>query len=300
MKNTEKQNIALIGFGEAAMTFVKGWGSQWHPYIKAFDIKTLSPSNAVQQEKREDYDRSSVQGGQSLPETLTKSSVVFSLVTADQALIAAKEAANHIGNDALYLDCNSCAPDTKRQSAQIISDAGGRYVDVAVMAPVQADLRKIPLLLSGPHASVALDVLQDLNMSASLLSDSVGDASSVKMMRSIMVKGMEALMMECVLSASKAGVDEIVLNSLHDSFPGFNFKERAAYMMERVMTHGVRRAAEMREVTLSISQLGLDGRMAKATTEWQQQIGELALQTSDLDKGNYQKLANIILKSVGN
>ncbi|NOZ64972.1 MAG: NAD(P)-dependent oxidoreductase [Alphaproteobacteria bacterium] len=304
MKNIEKHfpslsgniNVAFIGFGEAAMTFVKGWQKTDCPNIKVYDVKTDNPSATVRQEKIADYDNLTVMGCESLNIAVTEADVIFSLVTADQALIAAENTTNHIIKDTLYLDCNSCAPDTKRQAEKLISSKGGRYVDVAVMAPVQVNLNKIPLLLSGPHAGAALVVLESLNMSASIIAGDIGTASSVKMMRSIMIKGMEALMMECVLSACKAGVDDIVLESLEGSFPGFEWRERTAYMLERVMTHGVRRAAEMQEVALTIEQLGLDGKMTKATADWQQRVGALGIESNPSDKINYQILAEKVLQ----
>ena len=80
------------------------------------------------------------------------------------------------------------------------------------------------------------------------------------MIRSMMMKGLEALVCECVFAGRKAGVIETVLDSLDDTYPGFDWKKRAAYMLERVMTHGVRRAAEMREVALTVDLLGLKAR----------------------------------------
>ena len=84
------------------------------------------------------------------------------------------------------------------------------------------------------------------------------------------MKGLEALVCECVLAGAKAGVIETVLDSLDDTYPGFDWRKRSAYMLERMMTHGVRRAAEMREVALTVDLLGLDGAMSRASVGWQQ------------------------------
>jgi len=287
--------LALIGFGEAAMTFTKGWQTTGCPAIKAYDIKTNSPSYDIRQKKHDDYDSLGVKGCDSLREALEDANVVFSLVTAGQALIAARNAHDHLKKNILYLDCNSCAPETKREAEKIIAGAGGKYVDVAIMAPVQIDLRKVPLLLSGPHAASALELLEKFNMSTRIMAGTTGTASSVKMIRSIMVKGMEALMLECLLSARRAGVDEPVLESLEASFPGFNWQRRAAYMLERVTTHGLRRASEMLEVSCYIDHLGLGAKMAKATALWQHKIGALELETINSEEINYQILADAIL-----
>lgn len=283
------RKIAFIGFGEAASAFVEGWGAP-SMAIRAYDIKTDDP--ALRDAKHAQYAKAGVTGCDTIEAALEGAELVFSLVTADQAAMAAENAAKYIGRDVLFLDCNSCAPGTKRASEKIISAAGGRYADVAVMAPVYPARHKVPLLLSGPHGEAALEMLTTLDMSGKITPGEVGAASSVKMMRSIMVKGMEALMMECMLSARRAGVDEIVLDSLQASHPGFNWKEQAAYMMERVMVHGERRAAEMREVALTVDQTGLAGHMARAIVEWQQSVGELHLEATSDD---YKILAGAIL-----
>jgi 3-hydroxyisobutyrate dehydrogenase-like beta-hydroxyacid dehydrogenase len=117
-------------------------------------------------------------------------------------------------------------------------------------------------------------------MSATIHDGPVGAASAVKMIRSVMMKGLEALGCECVLAGRKAGVIETVLDSLDDTYPGFDWKKRSAYMLERVMTHGVRRASEMREVALTIDLLGLKGEMSRASVGWQQTSGELGLRAN--------------------
>ncbi|MEP4291210.1 MAG: DUF1932 domain-containing protein, partial [Rhizobiaceae bacterium] len=199
----------------------------------------------------------------------------------------------------LFFDCNSCAPDTKRASAKLIEADGGRYMDVAVMAPVQSKLHRTKIHISGPHSRDAEQLMQQLDMDVTVQDGEVGRASATKLVRSIMIKGLEATMMECVLAGRQAGVDDLVLGSLDKSFPGFNFREKANYMMERVMVHGERRAAELREVTLMIEQLGLDNHMSKATVEWQQKIGEMQLDpNSELAPEDYGPRADIVLAAL--
>ncbi|NQW00173.1 MAG: NAD(P)-dependent oxidoreductase [Rhodospirillales bacterium] len=277
--------LAFMGFGEAASAFVSGWSEGAGLDIRAFDVKTTAGDEQTRAGKVADYVQAGVTGFDDPAAMLGDRMTVFSTVTADQSLVAARTAARSIRPGACYLDCNSCAPDTKRAASAVIEAAGGCYVDVAVMAPVYPKRHKVPLLISGPQAAAAKAVFSALEMEAEVVSDAVGFASSVKMIRSVMVKGMEALVLECVLSGRKAGVDHLVLSSLEKTFPGFGWEKRAAYMMERVATHGLRRAAEMREVALTVEQLGLFGDMARATVEWQQRVGELAVDIGEADYG---------------
>ena len=222
------------------------------------------------------------------------------LLPRDQAHTAAKSVLGLCKTNALFFDCNSCSPDTKRASAQLIEKDGVRYVDVAVMAPVYPTMNQTKLHISGPHEEATLKVMAQLEMNVTSLKGDVGTASAVKMMRSVMIKGIElAVMMETVLSARKAGVDELVLDSLDKTYPEFNFREKANYQMERVMVHGVRRAAEMREVALTVEQLGLDNSMATATVNWQQAIGERCLDPDySLADNDYGPRADIILAAL--
>ncbi|WP_245428194.1 NAD(P)-dependent oxidoreductase [Roseiarcus fermentans] len=289
--------IAFIGFGEAAQAFLAGWRTEpgFVATLAAYDIKTDSPDAAVREGKRADYVRANVIGASTAPAAVAGATSVFSVVTADSAHEAAIAALPGLAPGAFFFDCDSCAPQTKARSAKAVDAAGGRYVDVAVMAPVHPRLHRTPLLISGPHAEAALPVLAGLGMAAAIHDGPVGSASAIKMIRSIMMKGLEALVAECVLAGTKAGVIDTVLDSLDDTYPGFDWKARSAYMLERVMTHGVRRAAEMREAALTVELLGLDPAMSAASVGWQQAIGELRLAATPEEAADYRILADKIL-----
>ncbi|MEO1222687.1 MAG: DUF1932 domain-containing protein [Pseudomonadota bacterium] len=291
----ETARVAFIGFGEAASAFAAGWRDGSSVACAAYDIKTDGPSTAVRTAKQADYRAAAVTGYATLDEALDGQPLVFSLVTPDQALRAAQSAAGRLMPNALYLDGNSCSPGTKKRAASVIDGAGGRYVDVAIMAPVAAAGHRTPLLVSGAHASSALKELSGLDMVADLAEGPVGTASSVKMVRSIMVKGLEALMAECVLAGRVAGVDEAVFASLAKTFPGIDWPNTASYMLERMATHGVRRAAEMGEVEAALRELGLDGPMTRAAADWQAAIGALAI---DLAEDSYQARADTVLAAL--
>jgi 3-hydroxyisobutyrate dehydrogenase-like beta-hydroxyacid dehydrogenase len=294
---TTLQKIAFIGFGEAARAFLQGWRGYGNisARISAYDIKTDSTDEAVAAAKRADYASWRVEGARSAVEAVTDADAVFSVVTADQAHQAAVATLPGLKPGALFFDCDSCAPQTKTRTAAEVEAAGGLYVDVAVMAPVHPRLHHTPLLIGGPRAQAGAEILRLLDMKLEIHDGPVGAASAIKMIRSIMMKGLEALVCECVLAGEIAGVTDTVLDSLEDTYPGFGWRQRSAYMLERVMTHGVRRAAEMREVALTVDLLGLDGGMSRASVDWQQRIGELKLKAKEIGETDYHALSQAIL-----
>lgn len=268
--------IAFIGFGEAANTFAAAMPTADRRRIRAYDIKTLDPAQA--RDKHEDYRRAGIAGTASAPEAIDGAAAILSLVTPRQALAAARAVAETALGGALYFDFNSVAPQTKHMAARLVEAAGGRYVDVAMMAPVDPAALAIPLLLSGPHADDGAIALREIGFTNSRVSGvSVGDASAVKMLRSVIVKGLEALTTECFLAASAAGVADDVAASLHESWPGFDWSRQADYNLERMAKHGLRRAAEMEEAVATLEGLGADCTMSRATVAAQWRIGAMGL-----------------------
>lgn len=293
MTDVRVPKIAFIGFGEAAEAFAKGWGGDVAAGLLAWDAKCPDPEARLLPQQRADATGIVLAGEPAA--ALKDAGVVFCLVTADRAVEAAEQAAAELAPGALWLDGNSCSPGAKRRSAKVIEAAGGRYVDVAIMAPVYPKMHRTPLLIAGPHAGTALQMLEALGMEARISGDSVGEASAIKMIRSVMIKGMEALTAECLLAARRAGIEERVLTSLQASNPNIDWPRQAAYNLERMMVHGRRRAAEMREVAATLTELGLPNSLASATADWQQRIGDLELPAGADD---YPERADAILHTL--
>lgn len=261
--------IALIGFGEAAQAFAAAAG--WADGAAAFDIKTeVAETRAA---KLAEYARHGVTGYGSADAALAETPAALSLVTADAALAAAQDYARHLPADALWFDMNSVSPETKRMAETAVTAAGGRYVDVAVMAPVHPKRTSAPLLLSGPHAEAGAAVLQGLGFrDVRCVGARIGDASAIKMIRSVMVKGIEALTAECVLAAHRAGVVDEVLSSLSE-----DWTQKADYNLERMLAHGLRRAAEMEESARTLEDLGVAPLMTRGTIARQRALGALGI-----------------------
>jgi len=256
-------SIALIGFGEAARAFAAG--AQWRARAVAFDIKTGDGAMEAAFEVL-GVRRAAVPG-----EALAGADLTLSLVTADQALRAAETYARHLVPGALWCDMNSVAPDTKRAAAAAIEAAGGRYVDVAVMSPVHPAGHAAPLLVSGPHAQSGAEALTAAGFTnVRVVAGAVGAASAIKMIRSVMIKGIEALTAECLLAADRADVVDEVVNSLGGDWPA-----KLDYNLDRMLVHGRRRAAEMEEVVKTLDSLGVPALMSRGTVERQRAAGAI-------------------------
>lgn len=275
--------VAFVGFGEAGQAFC---GGMQPADATAYDLKPMAAR----------YAAAGVTGGTDPATALAGAGAVFCLVTADQALAAAETCAPHLPPGAFWFDGNSCAPGTKRRAAAVIGAAGGRYVDMAIMAPVHPKRHRTPMLLGGPEAEAGAAVLAAFDMAPRVVGGAVGEASAIKMIRSVMIKGFEALTAECFLAARRAGVEEAVIGSLLASDPGIDWPVRGAYNLERMMVHGARRAAEMAEVAATLRELGLPDRMATATVAWQAEIAALGLAAGP---ANLHDRADRILQALG-
>ena len=247
--------FTLIGFGEAGSTFARAgaWGGDAHAYdVDPHRVPAMEQSGVTPCREPQD--------------ALAGSDLVLSLVTAGQALAAAKEACASIETDAIFCDMNSVAPQTKREAGKAIQQAGGRYVDVAVLAPVDPAGLNVPLLISGEDGAQASDRLSRIGFTnIRVVGDRIGQASAIKMIRSVMVKGLEALSDEMIAAAQAAGVAEEVLASLDASWREESWRDRVAYNLERMETHGIRRAEEMEQAVLTLRDLGVYPLMTQAT-----------------------------------
>ena len=266
------QRVAIIGFGEAARAFTGASG--WRCAATTFDLKLTDPAAASGI-----IDAAAAAGVAVAPDIaalVADTPLLLSVVTADQALRAAKATAPHLAAGALFLDMNSVAPDTKRAAAHAVEAAGGRYVDIAVMAPVHPARLAVPLLVAGRHREAAAEVLRAIGFTdATCVDGPVGAASAIKMIRSVMVKGLEALSAECAIAARAAGVLDEVVASLDASWPGADWRHRLDHNLDRMLVHGSRRAAEMKEAAATLTALGVEPAMTRSTIEWQRALGRL-------------------------
>jgi 3-hydroxyisobutyrate dehydrogenase-like beta-hydroxyacid dehydrogenase len=213
----------------------------------------------------------------SASDAVYETDMIISAVTAASSVEAARSVASHLTSKPYYLDINSVSPGRKRETAKLLSERA-RYVDVAVIAPIHPARHRTPLLISGPNAEEISPLLRELEMQLSVVGPDIGNAAAIKMIRSVMIKGLEALTLECFLAATRAGVLDEVTVSLKNNYPTLDWTKIADYNLERMASHGERRAAEMEESAATLRELGLDPMMVDATVRRQREMGAIGKQ----------------------
>jgi len=273
-RNTPR--ISFIGFGEAGQAIASGLRETGIGRIAAWDILFPDRTGTKLKETAESL---GVRVASSARDAARETDVIISAVTAASSVDAARSVASDLSGKPYYLDINSVSPGRKQETAKLFGERA-RYVDVAVIAAIHPARHRTPLLLSGPHAESISPLLHEMDMQFSVVGPEVGSAAAIKMIRSVMIKGMEALTLECFLAAARAGVLEEVTTSLKNNYPTLDWTKIADYNLERMASHGERRAAEMEESAATLRELGLDPLMVESTVKRQREMGAIGKRES--------------------
>jgi 3-hydroxyisobutyrate dehydrogenase-like beta-hydroxyacid dehydrogenase len=264
------KRVALIGFGEAGAilgTDLVLAGCE----VSTYDILFDQPQTRAALRAKAEGAR--VRPADSLAEAAANAQLIISAVTASSSGDVAALAGKSLRRGQVFLDINSVSPAKKQSSSRLVAASGADYVESAVMAPVPPQRLKVAMLLGGARAAEVAPALVQLGMNATAISSEIGIASAVKMCRSVVIKGIEALAVESMLAARRFGAEEQVLASLNKTFPGIGWdKHLPDYLISRVAEHGRRRAAEMREVARTLTDIGVEPTMAAATAVRQDKL----------------------------
>lgn len=268
--------IAFIGFGEAARAFTQTLRQQDGVSFCAYD-RLLGSAGAPEAALRAAAVALDVELSSDAVAAVQGADWVISAVTAADSLDAAQSVARHLTAAQVFVDINSVSGGRKRDTAALVAVNGAAYIDMAVMAPVHPRGHRTPVLLAGPACEALSARLTALEFDFSIVGDEIGAATSIKMLRSLFVKGMEAITVQTLLAARAAGRFDEVYGSLAASFPQLGWPKYPTYQLERVARHGVRRAAEMYESAATLEELGFKPGhdLATAIADFQAQIGEL-------------------------
>ena len=270
----QQWSIGLIGYGEVGRILAEDLRACGVKNVMAYDLKLGTPEDGKLCEHAEQHGVRLMPGHADLA---AGSDLVISAVTADQTLVVALSSAAHLRTGTWFLDFNSASPGAKIKSAHLVDSAGGRYVEGAVMTSVPPHRIRVPLLLGGGWAAELAPLLGELGFISKVASAQLGVASATKMCRSVMIKGLAAMVIESFTTARAYGVEDAVLASLAETFPGIDWEKQGSYFFQRVIEHGRRRSEEVREVAETVREAGLTPWSAQGTAERQAWVADLAV-----------------------
>lgn len=253
--------IGLIGYGEVGRIFAAGLRDR-ASWTGAWDLKFADP--ALRGEPLAHAAMAGVVACDGMAALCAQADLVISAVTASHTLAVAEAAAPHLRPGSFFLDLNSASPGTKQQAAARVDAAGAHYVEAGVMTSVPPHGIRVPMLLGGAQAARLQPRLAALGLRATVAGERLGIASATKMCRSVMIKGLEALVIESYATARHYGVEDAMIATLQETFPGIDWSAQGAYFFSRVAQHGRRRAEEMREVAHTVREAGFEPFMAAA------------------------------------
>ena len=266
--------LSFIGFGEAGQAIAAGLREAGVERIAAWDI--LFPQ-AEGEKLKQAGAKIGVRLAASAADAVREADIIIAAVTAASSVDAAQSVKAHLSGNPFYLDINSVSPGRKQETAKLL-DGRARYVDVAVMAPIHPARHKTPMHIAGPQIEAIAPIMQALDMRLIVAGPQVGAAAAIKMIRGVIIKGIEALTEECFIAATRAGIADEVAASLVNNYPTLDWNKIVEYNIERMASHGTRRAAEMEEVADTLRELGVEPLMAEATVKRQRAMGVLGKQ----------------------
>ena len=220
-----KPSLCFIGFGEAGQAIASGLRDAGVGTMAAWDILFPQPDG---EKLRHAAEAIGVQYASSAADAVRGADMIVSAVTAASSVEAAQSVGAHVADTPYFLDINSVSPGRKQETAKLLGDKT-RYVDVAVLAPILSGATPDALdaVVAGPlYAQEIAPSLSGLTMKVSVAGPKTGAAAAIKMVRSVMIKGIEALTLECFLAASRAGVVDEVAASLKNNYPGLDLGQR--------------------------------------------------------------------------
>ncbi len=270
-----RPSISFIGFGEAGQAIAAGLRDEGVDRIAAWDI--LLPQSARRKAAAGRGGKRRALRRVRRPTRSAGPTSSFPPSPRRRASTRCSSIKAHLAGRPYVLDINSVSPGRKQETAKLLGDAA-RYVDVAVLAPIHPARHKTPMLIAGADADAIAPTLASLGMRASIAGGEIGAAAAIKMVRSVMIKGIEALTLECFLAAARAGVIDEVAASMKNNYPGLDWAKIVPYNLERMASHGERRAAEMEEVADTLRELGVEPLMTTATVKRQREMGQIGTQ----------------------
>lgn len=257
--------IGFIGFGEVGFEMSKGYKEEGVTEIYAYDVMQNDSTYGPLVKERASI--SGVVLVESLQELANKSALLIAAVPGDKALATAKAATEFLSEKTLYVDVSASSPEVKKQIWEEIKGKKANFVDGAMLGPLPLYRHKVPTLISGSGCDEFLEIMKPYHMDLEKVSEVPGDATSIKLIRSIFMKGLPALFVEVLEAASIMKVDHLVLKSLATTMNACSFEETFNRLVTGSAVHAARRAHEMKNVIEMLEGISVEPTMSKAAYE---------------------------------
>ncbi|MDL2272092.1 DUF1932 domain-containing protein [Desulfovibrio sp. OttesenSCG-928-I05] len=273
--------VVFIGFGEAAFNIAAGLKSEGLADMGAFDINANNPKFATAITSR--AEETGVTLFDDVATACAGAEFIFSLTSATVAVSVAEGIFPHLKAGQVYVDMNSAAPTVKETINALPREKGVLFCDAGVMGTVPGNRHTVPMFIAGEGAARFAEEFLPYGMKLTALDAPAGGASAIKMLKSVVMKGLPQLMFESFEGAHRYGVLDILVKSLSSSLEGKSVEKLADTFIARTLIHAARRAAEMRDVQSTLDALDMDASMVKATIkklddmaeqDWSELLGE--------------------------
>lgn len=245
--------IAVLGLGEAGRRYAGGLAGA------GADVRGFDPAHDLGDPAVPQFD--------TLGETLAGADLALSLVTGHAAASVARDALPHMAEDAVYADLNTAAPAVKQQIAELAHARGRAMADVAVLAPVVRAGHRTPLLASGPAAHEFAARVAPFGVPVEVIGGAAGEAARLRLLRSVFMKGLAALVLEGLGAARAAGAEDWLRTQMAEEL-GPDGAELVDRLVEGSAKHAVRREHEVRAALAALEASGRPADMTRATLAW--------------------------------
>ena len=262
---SDKKFLGFVGFGEAAFGITMGLKSEGFEHITAYDRAYQQPPQSKIITER--AKTANIELLPSVEKVLEVSNMVISATSASEAVNVANAAAPFLSKSDIFVDVNAACPDTMKEVFDILRKTDCIFVDVAMMADVKSNRHKVPMFVSGPGAERFEKLMSPFNMNIKIVGEAPGQASAIKMVRSVYTKGIEALLIEAFTAAQEYKIVDLTMENLAESMDGTAFEKRANVLLGKTAIHSARRIHEMEDVIKTLKSLGVDPIMSRATLE---------------------------------
>ena len=282
---TSNLSIGFIGYGEASYNISKGLHETSKPLIYAFDIMwPKQDTNNIIGNRAKECNVSLVP---TMGELIEKADIILCATSAKSALSIAKLASEYLKPGKIYADINSASPMVKKQIDTVVSGTGADFVDCGVMDIIPPHRQKVPIAVSGSGARKFADFANSIGMNVTFINETAGSASTLKMLRSVFMKGLTSLLLEMLVPASKIGVEDKIMEYISKTFSGSTLEQLANLLINRTAVGASRRISEMKDVAATLKSLKVESFATEATIkrlEWVE-----SLQLKDYFQGSVPK-----------